>query len=110
MALVAPSAPYFSSREDNRPLRPPSRQLRVPCDLAPACRNKRDPRPSVGPGDGPTSPSERGDERCVAAQGLAIGRCPVHNEVEVATVVGTGQAAKWYGSLAKPSPPQRARG
>ena len=65
--------------EDNQPLRPPSRQLRVPCDLAPACRN---------PGDGPTSPSERGDDRCVAAQGLAIGRCPIHNEVEAATVVG----------------------
>ena len=88
LALVAPSAPSFSS-EDNQPLRPPSRQLRVACDLAPTRRNKRDPRPGVGPGDGPTSPSEWGDERCVAAQGLAIGRCPVDNEVEAATVVGT---------------------
>ena len=84
---VAPSAPYFSS-EDNQPLRPPSRQLRVACDLARACHNKRDPHLGVGPGDGPTSPSEWGDERCVTAQGLAIGRCPVDNEVEAATVVG----------------------
>ena len=44
--------PCFSS-EDNQPLRPPSRQLRVACDLAPARRNMRDPRPGVGPGDGP---------------------------------------------------------
>ncbi|OLP97328.1 hypothetical protein AK812_SmicGene20366 [Symbiodinium microadriaticum] len=87
LALVAPAAPDFCS-EDYESLRPSAGQLRVARDFASARRDKRDPLPRIGTGDGAASASEGGDERCVAAQSFAVARCSANNEVEAATVAG----------------------
>ena len=87
LALVAPAAPDFCS-EDYESLRPSTGQLRVARDFASARRDKRDPLPRIGTGDGAASASKGGDECCVAAQSFAVARCSVDNEVEAATVAG----------------------
>ena len=69
-------------------MRPSAGQLRVARDFASARRDKRDPLPRIGTGDGAASASKGGDESCVAAQSFAVARCSVDNEVEAATVAG----------------------
>ena len=69
-------------------MRPSAGQLRVARDFASARRDKRDPLPRIGTGDGAASASKRGDEGCVAAQSFAVARRSVDNAVEAATVAG----------------------
>ena len=76
-ALVAPAAPDFC-REDYESLKPSAGQLRVARDFASARPDRRDSLPR----------RLRGDEVCVAAQGFAVARCSVDNDIKAGTVSG----------------------